>query len=239
MKYYAAFDIESWKEFPQGEDWRKYTPLGISCAAVQTFGRPEPMLFYNEVDFASGAAMAKADNIAVLEYLEGVRNDGATILTWNGTFDFENLAIESGEVERCAALALDSWDMMYHLFCLKGFPLSLDTAAKGMGLPGKTEGMHGDLAPVMWKESNEKRLKVLEYVGQDVITTLDVALAVMQANCMEWTSKSGRPMRVPMRPMTVRECLQLPEADNSWMTNPIPKSQFYSWISQEESVDDE
>jgi predicted PolB exonuclease-like 3'-5' exonuclease len=197
------------------------------------------MLFYNEIDFAAGAAMSRADNIAVLEYLEGIRNDGATIITWNGTFDMENLAIESGEISRCAALALDSWDIMFQLFCIKGFPLSLDTAAKGMGLPGKTEGMHGDLAPVMWKESHEKRMKVLEYVGQDVITTLDVGLAVMQANCMEWTSKSGKPMRVAMRPMTVRECLRLPEADNSWMSNPIPKSQFYTWFANESEGNNE
>ena len=42
--------------------------------------------------------------------------------------------------------------MMFHVFCLKGYPLGLDKAAKGMDLAGKTPGMTGDMAPKMWQE---------------------------------------------------------------------------------------
>lgn len=230
---YTAFDIESYKEFPSGADWHTYAPLGISCAATYTFGQPKPEIFYNVVEYANGAPMGGDELMDLLKHLERVVDLGGTIVTWNGTYDFENLAIETGEAARCAELARNSWDIMYQLFCVKGYPLALNTAALGMGLPGKTEGMHGDLAPVMWKESEEKRDKVLEYVGQDVITTLNVALAVLQNGALEWVSKSGKRMRVPMRPHTVHDCMSFPDPDNSWMDNPIPKSSFYGWVVQE------
>ena len=37
----------------------------------------------------------------------------------------------------CSRVALNHIDLMFHFFCEKGYPLGLDAAAKGMGLPGK------------------------------------------------------------------------------------------------------
>ena len=56
--------------------------------------------------------------------------------------------------------------MMFHVFCAKGYGLGLDKAARGMGLPGKTAGMDGSMAPLLWK--NREFQKVLDYVAQDV-----------------------------------------------------------------------
>jgi hypothetical protein len=93
-----------------------------------------------------------------------------------------------------------------------------------MGLAGKTEGMHGDLAPVMWKQGIADRLKVLEYVSQDTRTTLDVFNYIDENSYLRWITKKGQPSQVYLsRFMKVRECMDLPVVDQSWMSTPIPK----------------
>jgi hypothetical protein len=155
---------------------------------------------------------------------------GYAILTWNGLgFDFDILSDESGMINECKQLALGHVDMMFHFFCVKGYALGLDAAAKGMGLRGKTEGMSGTLAPRLWAEGNWQA--VLDYVSQDVRTLLDLAQAVEQAKAIHWTSRKGKPMRVEIGHwLTVREALDLAEPDTSWMRNPWRRGRFTSWL---------
>ena len=168
----------------------------------------------------------------LVAYLQAGVENGYTVLTWNGLgFDFDILAEESGALEICRSLAMDHIDMMFHIFCNKGFGLALDTAAKGMGLPGKPPGMRGDLAPRYWAEG--RREEVLEYVAQDVRTTLGVAQQVDIEGRLHWIARSGRDqfLRMPGGWLTVREALQLPEPDTSWMRNPWPRSKFTGWLA--------
>jgi hypothetical protein len=156
---------------------------------------------------------------------------GYLIFTWNGLgFDFDVLAEESNLWKECRHLALNHVDMMFHFFCIKGFPLKLDKAAKGMGLTGKTAGMTGDQAPILWQQGQYDQ--VLEYVGQDSRTTVEVARAVEKKHYLRWTSNSGRPQRVdfPNGWLTVEQALKLPLPDTSWMSNPISRNQFLAWI---------
>ncbi len=235
MNNYLAFDLEIATSIPDGEpDWKKFRPLGISCFATaeQDGARAghgwvfDPLL--KEPLFAP--RMSYDEAVTLVEHLEDAVMLGFTILTWNGLgFDFDVLAEESGLHDRCVALALASVDPMFQVFCQKGFPLGLDTAAKGMGLEGKTEGMHGDLAPVMWQ--NKEYDKVLAYVKQDTKVTLDVALAIERERHLFWTSKSGRAQRLYMHKLlTVQECLALPLPDQSWMSDPWPRSKFTGWM---------
>ena len=54
-------------------------------------------------------------------------------------FDLDVVAEESGMFQECRRMARNHVDMMFHLLCLLGYGVSLDSAAKGMGLPcGKT-----------------------------------------------------------------------------------------------------
>jgi hypothetical protein len=148
------------------------------------------------------------------------------------SFDFDILAEESGMHEECKALALDHIDMMFHFFVGKGFPLGLDAASKGMGLPGKPEGMDGAIAPELWAEGQYHR--VLDYVSWDVKNTLGVAEAVDESGCLDWIARSGRPNSwVCDQWLTVKEALALPEPDTSWMTDPWPRSKFYEWTGYE------
>lgn len=230
---YLAFDIEIVKEIPEGvTDWKGLRPLGISCAATLATGDERPVLWYHGQGAGEhlGGAMDLTEVRELVEYLSVKQRQGYTVLTWNGTgFDFDILAEESGLFNQCRDLALAHIDMMLQVFCIKGFPLGLDKAAKGLGLPGKTEGMHGDLAPVLWKQGAYG--KVLEYVGQDVRTTLDVALAVEREHKVAWTSNSGRPNVCPIQGwLPVRDALALPEPDTSWMSDPWPRTKFTVWM---------
>ena len=229
---YLAFDIEIVKALPDGlEDWKTQRPVGISCAATLTSGGELTVWYAHKLDGSISERMERDDLSALLVYLEAAVENSFTILTWNGLgFDFDILAEESGSLERCKLLAINHVDMMFHVFCTLGYPLSLDRVAKGMGLPGKPAGMTGALAPILWAQ--DRRKEVLEYVAQDVRTTLDVAQTAEQLHQLRWISKSGRSqsMPLPFGWMTIRDALQLPEPDTSWMRRAWSRKRFLEWM---------
>lgn len=229
---YLAFDIEITKPLPDGiEDWKSIRPLGISCAAAHRDDGTTTTFHGKNPSGDIADQMNQGEAALLVEHLAAAVDTGYTILTWNGLgFDFDILAEESGSYALCRELAWDHVDMMFQIFCLKGYPLGLDTAAKGMGLPGKTPGMSGDKAPLYWAQGRRK--EVLEYVAQDVRTTLLLAQAVEQRHSLNWISRSGRPQSLPIRNrwLTVRQAIELPEPDTSWMDNPWPRSKFAGWL---------
>ena len=168
---YLSFDIEIAKPLPEGiDDWKSERPLGISCAATHSDDGTTTTFHGKNPSGNIADQMNQGETALLVEHLAAAVDTGHTILTWNGLgFDFDILAEESGSYDLCRELAWDHMDMMFHIFCLKGYPLGLDTAAKGMGLPGKTPGMSGDKAPLYWAQGRRK--EVLEYVAQDVRTT--------------------------------------------------------------------
>ena len=244
---YLAFDLEIAAIIPEGEaDWKAYRPLGITCAATQINGA-EPLLWFPSSDdlpipqightigmwknAASFSDRMSADDVCnLVRHLQSAVAKGYTILTWNGlSFDFDVLAEESGMHAQCAELAKHHVDMMYHIFCLRGHYLGLDKVAKGLGLPGKTAGMDGAKAPQMW--SDGKFAAVLEYVAQDVQTTLDVALEAERIGGVQWVSVTGRTNIIDLdRWMSVDEAQRLPLPDTSWMKNPVSRDKFTAWM---------
>ena len=155
-----------------------------------------------------------------------------TIVTWNGIgFDWPVLAEESGQTETCQELARNHVDMMYHLFCNKGFPLGLNSAAAGMNVGTKTEGMSGATAPEMW--SDGKRREVIDYCIQDTKLTLDLANACQADRGLNWIARSGKTNRLqlPKGWLTVAKAKLIPEPDTTWMTDPIKRSTFDDWLN--------
>ena len=232
MRDYLAFDIEIAKPIPEGtEDWDLHRPFGISCAAVVgTDGAPR---IFHGAGASGGMAdrMSKDEASELVRFLVTEAESGKTILTWNGAgFDFHVLAEESGMEGLCRQLALDHVDMMFHFFCLKGFALGLDKAARGMGLAGKTAGMTGALAPIYWQQG--RRQEVLDYVQQDVTTTLQVCGAVERMKSLYWWTDRGNQQSVPMPRgwLTVAEAQKLPLPDTSWMRTPWPRTKFTGWM---------
>ena len=229
---YLAFDIEIAKGFPEGADWHKYRPLGITCAATLAADAEEATLWHGVASDGRPADRMNPQDIGKLaEHLQSMTAAGHTILTWNGLqFDFPILAEESGMDQQCRGLAREHVDMMFHVFCKQGFPVGLDSAAKAMRLPGKPAGMSGVLAPKLWAEG--KHQEVLDYCAQDVRTTLDLALCCQKQQTFRWITRRGTTKRMPLPDgwLDVAAAMKLPEPDTSWMTNPLSRHKFTKWL---------
>ena len=236
---YAAFDIETGSEFPDGADWRDYRPLSITCAAVCLSDVPRPVVWHGtNADGSIADQMRPNELYDLVHYLTNLLARGYTIVTWNGLgFDFDVLAEESGLYDDCRKLALNHVDMMFHLFCVKGWPLSLNAAAMGMGLPGKTIGMDGREAVMAWK-APDRRWDVMRYVEQDARTTLDLALVCGRERRLNWVSRRGnlQTLYLPNGWYPVSSSIELPEPDTSWMDSPILRSDFTLWLERDERL---
>jgi hypothetical protein len=237
MKY-VAFDLEIAKDIPEGvKDWREVGPLGVTCASIVT--DKFSMAYWagkNNGSFQEQMSHSEIEDL-VFDLLWLVNHD-YRLVTWNGlSFDFQLLAEESGLHRYCADIALyEHIDPMFQFLCENGYPVGLNTVAKTIGLPGKTEGVTGDKAPEMWKNGQQEL--VIEYVIQDSQTTLDVMKYLDKYRLMPWTTKAGKE-RV-FRPVSGEwlvpyDCINIPLPDTSWMKEPIDRRKFYGWAEEVEA----
>jgi hypothetical protein len=231
---YLAFDIETAKAVP-GEDfdWKPHRPLGISCAAAFPCDAKEPIVWFGKnPDGTPAHCMSRGEAANVVRELADLVARGYTLLTWNGLgFDLDVLAEESGCHNECRELALNHVDMMFHVFCDRGFPVGLEKAAQALGIPGKPPGMSGLLAPQLWAQGRYH--DVLNYVIQDIRIILQVA-SKCEARCrFEWITRRGSSssMDLPRGWLAARDALRLPEPDTSWMESPIPRHEFTRWLN--------
>ena len=232
---YLAFDIETAKDVP-GEDfnWRAHRPLGISCAAALRCDADEAILWYGKKDDGTPAGrMSRGEAGELVRELARLTTEGYTLLTWNGLgFDFDVLGEESGCGDECKELALEHVDMMFHVFCDRGFPVALDRAALALGIPGKPAGMCGLLAPRLWAEGRCQ--EVLDYVAQDARIALQVASVCEERRRFKWKTQRGTTssMELPRGWLTVCEAMRLPMPDTSWMDHAIPRDTFTRWVTE-------
>jgi hypothetical protein len=235
---YLAFDLEIAADIPTGvADWNTLAPLGITVAATMSDLHGGAKAHYGTMadwetkQVGPRPRMTTADAVKLVDYLQLAVKNGFTILTWNGCgFDFDVLSIESGLKKECAELALHHVDMMFHIFCVKGFAVGLDNAAKAMNTSRKTVGVHGDMAPKMWRDGKFK--EVIEYVSQDVKSTLDIGNTCESEKVLRWITRRNTTgyMPLPNGWITVEEALKLPEPDVNWIPNHWARSKFYGWM---------
>jgi len=227
QKKILAFDLET-EEFSGFGD---LPSVGITCAAAVS-DDGESMVWYGGKDAGRyDPKMSQTEVVQMVDYLWEKTQAGYQIATWNGlSFDFQIVYGQSGRDARVKELAMGHVDMMFHFFCMKGFAVSLEKTAQGMGIPGKPEGMDGSLAPGMWKAG--QFADVLAYVAQDAKITLDLAQQCALLKEMRWVSKRGIPNKaaLPAGWLTVEEALKLPEPDNSWMDDPWERTRFMRWM---------
>ncbi len=232
---YLAFDIEIAKVLPDdADDLKAHRPLGISCAAVLAEDEDQPHLWYsNDTNGLPAPKMSRRDVGELVDFLMRQAASGYTILTWNGlSFDFDILAEESGRLADCQQLAIDHVDMMFHVFCLKGFAVALDAAAKAIGSQGKSPGVNAVMAPRLWAMGNTNT--VLDYVVNDCKITLDVAKTSESRKRFAWVTRRGTESDFYLsggRWKLSSEAIRLPQPDTSWMSEPPwPRSRFTSWL---------
>jgi hypothetical protein len=236
-----AFDLEISKVIPDGAELDACRPLGISCLAVY----PEDCepVAYAEKPAPGGNVFGEklhpASVVAIIDHLEQAVRDGYMIVGWNSLkFDFSVLAEESGERERCAALAMGSWDVMFQFFCQQGYFVGLDATCRGMHILGKPEGMNGSLAPVMWGQGRKEQESVIAYCINDARITLEAAKKIRTTKQLTWVTKKGSINNIPIpQPVICREAFQIPEPDTSWMTaqpgRELPtRAMFTEWMGK-------
>lgn len=232
QRKYLAFDIETAKQTPGDfAQWRLHRPLGICCAATCA-DDGETKLWHSTTNGKFAPRMTATDLQLLVAHLCLMAAKGYTLLTWNGaSFDFDVLAEESGAHDQCRNCVHDHVDMMFHIVCRLGYPISLGKVAEGLGIPGKAGGMTGSDAPKLWAAG--KHDEVLGYVAQDVRLALQIASECEKRKHFAWITQKGMKKTEPLPGgwKTVREALKLPLPDTSWMKNPISRSDFIGWLT--------
>jgi hypothetical protein len=231
---YVAFDIETAKVLPRDVPGEilVHRPLGICCAAALAADKKASQLFYSRN--ASGipsAQMCKDDLSGLVDFLTSQVESGYTIVTHNGLgFDFDVLAEESDRINDCRKLALGHVDIMFHVFCCKGFCVGLNAAGEAIGIR-KLEGVESWEAPQLWRDG--KCETVLEYVGRDCRIVLEVAEKSERRRSFTWITQRGTvgDLDLPQGWLTVQGAKNLPPPDTSWMSEPPwPRSKFTKWL---------
>jgi len=247
----VGFDLEIAEDLPEDGNIDWSVPLGVTCAGlatdlVQSWVAPDME--------GEGYAPRIADISKLVDKLVQYRRRGFHIVTWNGMgFDFRVMAQDAkGDdplYDRICDLAWNHIDVAFQMRVEKGYMIGLDTAAKGLRVEGKTEGMSGALAPQMWREGKEAQEQILGYVVQDAQATLNVYKALRTQRILYWTTRAGKrtsspwvPMLVdafgtpngivaPWRLLTVKEVTQhCTPADTGWMSfKPTPLEEYYGW----------
>lgn len=244
----AAFDLEIANDIPDGDrDWLRAGSIGISFAALVSeesetapVGMFDPRGSSELFDSRTKALTGEGAGLIVQTLADAVAH-GFTIVTWNGLgFDFPVLAGASGLHAECVRLASESIDMMFQVVCVNGYRLSLDTALTGMALQRKIHTVRlndggetpisGKDVPGLWQAGEYQA--VMDYCVGDVRQTLALAVECQRRRRLAWTSKRGKPtwMDLGRGWLTVRECLALPEPDTSWMSDPVTRRSFTSWM---------
>ncbi|GJL67245.1 MAG: hypothetical protein NPIRA05_22160 [Nitrospirales bacterium] len=229
---YLAFDIETAKILPDDfGELLAHRPLGICCAATWASQEESAQLFYSRnADGKPAAQMSQQDLSAFVDFLLTQANNGYSILTLNGLgFDFDILAEESNRWDDCRHLARTHVDILFHIFCEKGFGVGLNAAAKAIGL-SKPENVDGSVAPQLWKDGEYQQ--VLDYVAQDCRLTLDIAETSEKNKAFQWITRKGTTayVNIPSGWQSVEEAMTQPLPDTSWMDKPWPRSKFTDWL---------
>lgn len=246
MKF-CSFDIETATVTPDGSNPHDFRPLGICCAATQLFeigptgvAQTQAIKTWQGPRLSTGlyaAQMNVSDVMEMADYLTDVANDGYFPIGWNSLgFDFDILAEECFSptyASRMAHMALAHFDPAFQMLCVKGYMAGMQAVAKGLGLPGKLDGMHGDLAPILWAKTAEDQQTVLSYVSQDVQTTTDITIKISQTKRVKWITKAGKPSEFLLKELLpVDECLNIPAPDTSWMSEPRTRASCMAWMKK-------
>lgn len=139
------------------------------------------------------------------------------LVAWNSTgYDFPCIASNvPHRLNDIVAMAKKSLDPCFQFVQTLGWPIGLDKIAKVMLGHGKTEGMDGVKAAMIWPLDAEK---VIRYCLNDSIVTAEVVKAMMEERRVRWVKKNGDiGERSLDRWLPVGTAMKLPEPNRDWM----------------------
>lgn len=223
MEKLAILDLEIARPLSGGDDWLAQRP-GISCAAVVLSDTDEVLVWHGIPE------MNHFNVFSIFDALWNLTQNGYKLAGFNSAgFDFPMINTVCRMSDELASLCRDHYDLFFQIFCTLGYSPGLDRIAKGLGLSGKPAGMDGSKAPDLWQAGEYQA--VLDYLVQDVRTTLDVFRRIDELGAIQWTAKSGKPNTLDIgRFLTVAEAMALPEPDTSWMTDAWKREKFTLWL---------
>ena len=226
-----SFDIEISDVFELGqhEDMEKYAPFHISVAATAIQNGEEWVWYSEDEEDRPALNLTQQRAHQLLEYLDEMQKIDFMVCAWNGLgFDLKWIGHQADDMSLAARIALKSYDPMFQFFNQTGFPVGLGKVAEGMGIPLE-KLMDGADAPKQWRAGNHKA--VMDYCIGDCQMTNLIVCAIQKTQQVRWRTGAGHIGSRPMpRLKSVKEVIQDPEPDQSWMNTPISKSKFYKWI---------
>lgn len=227
-----SFDIEISDVFEIGkyEDIERYAPFHVAVAATAVHNGEERVWYSKDVDGQPALNVSRQRAHELLEYLHEMQQKGYMVCAWNGLgFDLKWIGHHADDMAFAARIALESYDPMFQFFNQTGFPVGLAKVAEAMNIP-QEKLMDGAEAPKEWRAGNFKR--VMDYCLGDCQITNLIILSIENTGLVRWVTSRGGMSSKPMpRLKTVREVIQDPEPDQSWMDDPIPKLKFYEWVA--------
>ena len=232
-----GFDIEISEIFdlkPQ-EDINKYAPFHISVASTVIDGGEERIWYSTDNHKKPLASITKEKAADLLNYLKAKQEEGFMICAWNGLgFDMQWIGYNAKNMKLASEVARKIYDPMFQFFNQRGFPVGLASVARAMGIK-QSKLMTGEDAPKQWQAGNYQ--KVMDYVlGDSQITNLIVKKIITKKE-IAWVTQKGEIKTEPIaRLKTVEEILKEPEPDQSWMSTPVLRKNFYRWFPKTKSI---
>lgn len=212
-----------------GTDIDQFAPFHVSVAATAVPNRAKTIWYSRETDGKIANHLNQKDAYDLLCFLRESQLSGYSIFAWNGlSFDLKWIGHAANHMGLAREIALDLYDPMFQFFMGRGFPVGLAKVAEGLGVE-QAKSMSGADAPKEWIAGNHG--KVIDYVIGDCEITNAVIAKISEAGGVRWITQRGKPSTEPM-PMfhKVRNLLELPMPDQSWMDSPIPREKFAGWL---------
>ncbi len=226
-----SFDIEISDifELKSGESFDKYAPFHISVASTAIHKGEEQVWYSVDENNIPLLQISKTTANDLLEYLKAKQDEGYYICAWNGLqFDLQWIGHNAENMQLASDIALNIYDPMFQFFNQRGFPVSLASVGKAMGIK-QAKLMDGADAPKEWHAGNYQ--KVMDYVlGDSQITNL-ITKEIIKRKEIAWVTQRGVVRTEPIQRLkTVEEILKEPKPDQSWMDTPILRENFYKWF---------
>lgn len=178
----------------------------------------------------------------MIERLLEMQSYGATIVGFNSTsFDYRILAKETGMYEQAEIAALNSVDIMLEFFFRNGYMISLDKILSRYNITqkkktattstGRVVDVGGAEVNQLWDEKEYNT--VIEYLKNDVVSTLELIENIIADDMILYSTSSGKQKELPLNGgiRTVRNLWKIPKPSVSWIKNPVSREHFFDWMS--------